>query len=888
MKFRMLALVLIARGAPADPADFFESRVRPLLAKKCFACHTDAHSGGLTMRSRESLLQGGNSGPAIVPGNPDQSLLMQAVRQTHPRIKMPPQGKLDPEEIAAIETWVKAGAVWPDAKEGAPAATQAYVIRPEQRRFWSFQPVRKAPLPEVKNRARVKSPIDAFILAKLEAAGLAPAPPADKRTLIRRATLDLHGLPPTPEEIDNFVIDSSPDAFAKVVDRLLASPRYGERWARYWLDVARYSDDQLNATQDVPLQNAFRYRDWVVKAFQDDMPYDLFVKAQIAGDLLDHSKQLIAGLGFYALSPSPEFHEDRVDATGRGFLGLTVACAECHNHKYDPIATRDYYSLLGIFENTEDTEIPLVPQPEVDRYQKQKKELEAEQSALKKFLETERHQLVDVLANQTAAYVTAAWSVLGPQKIAAADAASAGSLDAEVLARWLRYLAPPAAPREHHYLKAWDEMLGGNPGGRDGRQVATAFQQEVLAALRQKESIDEKNVTILAEAKVKNDKSPPVLSLPRDQYFLLRDVTDPPPTKRSEAARGSGVLYYSDDQLAKVLFEPWKRHVEALRARIAKLKKEMPPAYAYLRAIRDKPKPINMRVHIADDKENLGEEAPRRFLPILCKGEPPAFTKGSGRLELAEAIASPDNPLTARVMVNRIWAGHFGSGIVRTPGDFGKLGERPTHPELLDYLASRFVENHWSIKAMHREIMLSSTYLLSSRYSEKAYTTDPDNKLLWRASTRRLDFEALRDSLLFVSGQLDLTAGGPPQPVSDVHNLRRSIYCSISRRHLDPLMRLFDFPDPNSTSDERMTTNVPLQELFFLNSNFLLQAARALARRLTGADESRISQAYRLLFGRAPEREEVQLGRAYLDKHGKNWPQYAQVLLSANEFLFVN
>ena len=735
----------------------------------------------------------------------------------------------------------------------------------------------------------MKSPIDAFVLAKLEAERLTPAPPADKRTLIRRATLDLHGLPPTPQEVDDFVRDSSPGAFAKVVDRLLDSPRYGERWGRYWLDVARYSDDQLNATQDVPLPNAFRYRDWVVKAFQDDMPYDLFIKAQIAGDLLsDPAKKLTAGLGFYALSPSPEFHEDRVDATGRGFLGLTVACAECHNHKYDPIPTLDYYSLLGVFENTEYNEIPLVAQAEVDRYQKQKKELEAEQAAVKKFLDTERRQLVDVLANQTAAYLTAAWSVLGPDKKAAAEAAGARSLDGEVLARWLRYLAPAAMPREHSYLKAWDKMLSGGSNESDSRAVAAEFQRQVLAALEQKQSIDEKNVSIVAEGKVKNDKSPPVLSLPRDQFFLLRDLTELPTAKTAKTSVGRGVLYYSDDDLAKLLHGPWKQHVDAMRARVTTLKAQMPPEYPYLRAIRDTAKPANLHVYIAGDKENPGEEAPRRFLEILCDGEPPPFTNGSGRLELAEAIATPKNPLTARVMVNRIWEGHFGAGIVRTPGNFGQLGERPTHPELLDYLASRFVENHWSVKAMHREIMLSSTYALSAQYSAREYTADPANRLLWRANTHRLDLEALRDSLLFVSGKLDLTAGGPPAPISDSHNSRRTIYSFVSRRHLDPLMRLFDFPDANSTSDERMTTNVPLQELFFLNSDFILQAARSLATRLTGSDENRIVEAYRLLFGRAPAREEIRIGRDYLASNGNNWPQYAQVLLSSNEFLFVN
>ena len=344
------AALLAGVAAGADTGDFFESKVRPVLAKNCYACHTDSRMGGLRLDSADAVQKGGKSGPPIVPGKPDESLLIQAIRQTHARLKMPPGGKLKDEEIAAIAEWVKAGAVWPaGAAPVSKVTTPEYVITPEQRAFWAFQPVRKPAVPQVKDAARVANPIDHFVLAKLEAQGLKPVRPADKRVLIRRATLDLTGLPPTADEVDAFLRDTSPDAFAKVVDRLLASPRYGERWGRYWLDVARYSDDKLNSTQEEPYPNAFRYRDWVIQAFNDDMPYDVFVKAQIAGDMLnrDDPLQYQPGLGFYALSP--ELQDDRVDATTRGFLGLTVACAQCHNHKFDPIPPKDYYSLLGVF-----------------------------------------------------------------------------------------------------------------------------------------------------------------------------------------------------------------------------------------------------------------------------------------------------------------------------------------------------------------------------------------------------------------------------------------------------------------------------------------------------------------------------------------------------------
>ena len=496
---------------------------------------------------------------------------------------------------------------------------------------------------------------------------------------------------------------------------------------------------------------------------------------------------------------------------------------------------------MGVFENTQYHEIPLAPEAEVERYKKQKKELDGQEAALKKFLDTERHQWSELLTAKTASYLVASWNVLGPAKKSAAEAAKAESLDPEVLERWVRYLAPSALPREHSYLKAWDELLVKGGSERECRKIAGEFEQQLLAALREKQRIDEKNVAIEAEGKVKKDKSPPVLSLPRDQFFLLRDITEAPPSKKEMSSAGRGVFYYSEEQLTKRLQGLWKEHVTGLRAHITALKSQMPPEYPYLRAIRDKAKTENLRVYIAGDKENLGEEAPRHFLSILCDSEPALFKKGSGRLELAEAIASPKNPLTARVMANRIWQHHFGHGIVRTPGNFGQLGERPTNTELLDYLASRLVENKWSIKALHREIMLSSTYALSSDYLAKNYEVDPDNRLLWRANTFRLDMEELRDSLLFVSGGLNLENGGEPAAISDEKNTRRTIYSYVSRRHLDPLMRLFDFPDPNSTSDQRLTTNVPLQALFFLNSNFVLNQADRLARRLSGDDAGKIT-----------------------------------------------
>ena len=854
----LLAVSACSAATGAEQRDFFEMRVRPVLAKNCFGCHASAKMGGLEMSGRDALIKGGKSGPAIAPGDPDKSLLIQAVAQTHERLKMPPSGKLPEAEIADLRAWIKDGAVWPESAGAKNTKPGEYVITPRQRAFWAFQPVRKREPPAVKDTKWGRTPIDRFILATLEERNLKPVRPADKSTLIRRATLDLTGLPPTPEEVDAFVRDNSKDAFATVVDRLLASPRYGERWGRYWLDVARYSDDKLNSTQDEPYPNSFRYRDWVIGAFNQDMPYDRFIEAQIAGDLLPGKDQEKCEPGLALYANSPQFQEDRVDVTTRGFLGLTVACAQCHDHKFDPIPTKDYYSLLGIFRDTEYHEIPLAPPDAVENYQKHKKLVDDQQAAIQEFLRRQSDELAGMLASRTAAYLKAAPLLDDPKADAKAIAAKEG-LDAETLGRWAKYLKKPV--REHPYLPA-----------KDSRE----FQDFVLAVNAEKKHIDDQNHIRLGGSNARGDLSrADLLSLARDKYFLWRDLFG-----------DNGILYYGDGKIDRFLQGEWKRYLDDMRERLAVLKKEMPPQYPFLHAIRDVKNPGNMRVWLRGSPDSPGEEAPRRFLAILSPAERKPFTKGSGRLELAEAIADPSNPLTARVMANRIWQHHFGQGIVRTPSNFGELGDRPSHPELLDYLAARLVENHWSIKSLHREIMLSNAYRLSADNSEKDFAADPENRLVWRYNRRRLDVEALRDSLLFVGGNLDLTAGGPAAKLTG-DNRRRTIFGFVSRRKLDGTLALFDFPNPNNTSEQRLTTNVPLQRLFFMNSGLVAEQAKSLAARLKGDDAGRIRGAYLLLYGRAPSKQEIDLGLQFLREGREPWTQYAQVLLSSNEFSFV-
>jgi hypothetical protein len=701
--------------APSKAAEFFEKSIRPVLAENCFNCHSDRkQKAGLRLDSRQAMLTGGETGPAIVPGHPEQSLLLKALHYKD-ELKMPPKGQLRAAEIAALTTWIKQGAPWPEvAAEARPVLKgTAFKITPKDRAFWSFQPIADPPLPTVRDRAWAKTPIDHFILAKLEEKQLRPVGTAERRALLRRATFDLIGLPPTPQEIDDFLQDDSPDAFAKVVERLLASPHYGERWARHWLDVARYGEDQAHTFEARKYPQGFRYRDWLVRAFNEDMPYDRFIMEQIAGDLLDlpDRKDNVAALGFFAVGPvyygdpkKLDQYDDRLDTLSRGFLGLTVACARCHDHKYDPIPTKDYYGLAGIVASTEYVEVPLVSAEEV---QKAKNALTEEQK-----------------------------------------------------------------------------------------------------------------------------------------------------------------------------------------------KKKVAPKYPFAHAIKEG-SPVTMKVHIRGNPATLAEEAPRGFLSILAGEKQEPITKGSGRLELAKCIASRDNPLTARVMVNRIWKHHFGKGIVRTPSNFGALGERPTHPELLDHLASRFIASGWSIKALHREIMLSSVYQLGSRFDARNEEADGDNKLVWRMNRRRLEVESWRDAMLAVSGKLDATMGGPSTDLANPDNRRRTLYGMVSRHELNPLLRLFDFPDPNITSDARTVTTVPLQQLFVLNSEFMVRNAKALAARLASLEEddaARIRQAFVLLYGRSATEREVNVGLAFLsggnvsegDASLSRWDQYAQVLLSANEFMFVD
>lgn len=748
------------------------------------------------------------------------------------------------------------------------------------RQFWAFQPPVKHPRPAVRDASWPRNESDYFVLAEMEKRGLKPVLPANKGTLLRRATFDLTGLPPTPEEIDAFANDDSPEAFARVVDRLLASPHYGERWGRHWLDVARYAEDQAHSFNAKLYTSGYRYRDWVIGAINDDIPYDRFVKLQIAADLMvsDEAERLkqLPALGFFGLGAqyykdngkaAADELDDRVDTLSRGLLGLTVSCARCHDHKFDPVPTQDYYSLAGVFASCKLDDLPLAGHEVIQRYEEGQRVVKDAEAKIKTFVQGEKNAVNETQAGQIARYMESVREYRVRQseggKWSVGEQARHDGLQPGVLNRWVKYFdgTPKAAA-----LVSWkQQMTAARASERDITAAADAFQQQVKEMLAQREKLDKQKAALLQE--------------------LFGD---------------RGPFAISDDEMKKLLPAEKKQHFDALQAAMAVAKKAAPAAPPVTHGIEDTAA-VDMKVYVHGNPENAGEVAPRRFLRVLAGDNAPLFTKGSGRLELAQAIASPRNPLTARVLVNRVWQWHFGRGIVGTPSNFGALGERPTHPELLDYLTCRFIESGWSLKALHREIMLSATYQLSCDNDEHNFTIDGDNRFLWRMSRQRLDIESWRDAMLAVSGKLDLQIGGPSTDLAAQGNYRRTVYGKVSRLDLNGTLRMFDFPEANLTCEKRTQTTVPQQQLFVLNSVFVVEQAKALAARVqaqAGDDSARIRRAYVLALARPASEAEVASALRYLNAadagqdKSKNqltrWERFAQALLGCNEFEYLD
>jgi hypothetical protein len=1078
--------------------DFFEKKVRPLLVSRCQKCHgSEQQKGGLRLDSRRAVMTGGELGEAVVPGKPDESLLISAVRYG-PTVQMPPDGKLADADVALLVEWIRRGAPWPDNAVAPDVAAPAAgpLFSDEQRSFWAFQPPADPPPPEVRDETWPISPVDRFVLAGLESAGLAPAPPADKRTLLRRATFDLTGLPPAPDEMDAFLADDSADAFARAVDRLLASPSYGQRWGRHWLDVARYADSN-GLDENLAYVNAYRYRDYVVSAFNRDLPYDRFVLEQLAGDLLppDGERGLdearLVATGFLTLGAKMLAEDDpvkmemdiideQIDTIGVAMMGMTLGCARCHDHKFDPIPTADYYSLAGIFKSTKTMdnfsvvavwhERPLAPPEQVAAVDAHRQRVAEEKAAVEGLVKTADDELAIELRGDAWRYLHAAADLsrsgfsLRPRSSQQADQQPAGSVvfEAENFARGqatkvfdgygagigiiasfgpepsfaeydveladdgvyqieLRYAAADPRPvrlsvdgvtlkadAANQRTGSWNpdtqtwfaEALVSLPAGKhtlrlerrepfphfdrlaivpvllptsvepnwfrtapadadDVRPLRWGVLQRWQAALDQAKDdpqhalhawhVWNSSAEGTANASATSAVSPLTASVLREPRpgdagevaARYRELFE-----RAEAAwrelrpSGADKPQHLDDPVLEAarafLYdaggpcaapsppEAWfspatKSKLTTLRDELVRLERSAPPPLPQAMAVEDRAV-TDVRVHIRGNHLTQGDEAPRRFPRILAGEEqPPLSRESSGRLELARWLTRADHPLTSRVMVNRVWRGHFGEGLVRTPDNFGRLGERPTHPELLDWLARRFVEDGWSLKSLHRRIMLSATYRMSSTYDARAAEIDPDNRLLWRMNRRRLEAEAVRDAILAVSGRLDRAFGGsllvasPRQYVASTTSVdntqydsfRRSIYLPVIRSALYDVFQAFDFAEPSVSNGSRAATTVAPQALFMMNGPLVVAETRHLADDLLRPetdDAARVQSLYRRALGRSADAAEVDIALQFVrelesnsvwqalspaERRRRAWQSLCRVVLSSNEFLYV-
>jgi mono/diheme cytochrome c family protein len=1009
-----LLLVLPARSVSAgEREDFFEARIRPILVGTCFRCHGETKtSGGLRIDSRETLLKGGETRPAVVPGKPEESLLVRAIRREEDVSAMPPvkANALRPDQVADFVAWVKAGAVWP--------ATTAKIVAVKH---WAFEPIRDVAPPEVQDKSWMKTSIDAFIRAQQEAAGSRPEPAADKLMLIRRARFDLTGLPPEPEEVAAFLQDDSPQAFETVVDRLLASPAYGERWGRHWLDVVRYADT-AGETADYPVPLAWRYRNYVIDAFNADKPYDEFLREQIAGDVLagqgsrERYAERVTATGYLAISrrfgfDSENYHhltiQDTIDTLGQSVLGLSLGCARCHDHKFDAVSMHDYYALYGIFDSSR------YPFPGSEQKQKVRslapllppsasqpmwREFDARVAALTGKLARQKQpvpasvlrslddidgdfELQAAAAGGSNGVLVSPWLYEG--KIAVTNAAQSpfknlypmGKVGVSVPAGAGEYRidqalyprrtrdncsllhvnidfrvaapesgapgvhrfsigamrAAPAVevlisseaislrmgetieslcslkPDQWHNLQLALDLAGRTVCGRVGMPGSTTEFSDRPFSPGWSGAIELVRFESFGETKTKHPgiefdnlavQETPILPVSSEPPFVVAGASEPVGAALTEPLQA--LTGFDEEQ-----------ELNALLA-------EGPFAMTYGMA---EGTPHDVRMHMRGEPDQPGVEVRRGFIQVLGGGPLAAESAGSGRPELAQWLTRPDNPLTARVMVNRIWKGHFGCGLVKTPNDFGVRGLAPTHPELLDHLAAQFIRSGWSVKAMHRLILLSATYQETSIPVAAQPLAEPasdSTDLYVSFPRRRLSAEEIRDSILAVSGELDPTPArehpfptpihwsytqhGPFSAVYD-HN-RRSVYLMTQRLKRHPFLALFDGADPNATTAERLTTTVPTQALFFLNDPFIHAKAEKWAARLLAASDSeteRIELAWRRALGRSPAEIECAEAKDFLAAYraelaaekmdgveGRSLSAYLRTIFGTNEFLHVD
>jgi cytochrome c553/mono/diheme cytochrome c family protein len=985
---RLVAAICVALASPlvaAEPAgtpEFFEKRIRPVLVEHCFRCHADAKKapkGGLRLDSRDSLLKGGDNGPAIVAGQPDKSRLIEAVRYQNPDLQMPPKGKLSDREIADLVAWVKAGAVWPDGGTKANVETAAFDLAKRKREHWAWQPVAAHTPPAVRDATWPSGPIDRFLLAKLEERSLRPAAPADRRTWIRRVTFDLIGLPPTPAEIAAFLADKSADANRKVVERLLASPHFGERWGRHWLDVVRYAETRGHEF-DAQIPNAYQYRDYVIRALNADVPYDRFVHEHVAGDLLPDPRrhpavgfnESILGTGFWFLNEevhSPvdirldqaDRFDNRIDVLTKAFLGLTVSCARCHDHKFDAISTKDYYALFGIVESTAYRQVRFDTR---DRHRQ---------------LATELDELNQRTAKELAAVLGRSAATAGPPS---ADRAAAGQPS---LPPGTEVVIDYANCRPDQWMPD-DASFGSRPRQvgelvvEDGKvrfaDRAAAVYDRLWDALSVPPGTESEHGALGKRSRAGRSIRTPTFQVgPGKVYYLVRGagtayaavdhhtliagplhgllVLDFPsaagfrwlthdltaysghhvhieftPAKDSDFAvamvvQGASApsVTTSDTRAADALPQDANADIQKViadyRAARERIAKQIRPMSRLAPAAWDG-NGVDERVFIRGSPRGLGEVVPRRFLEALAGSGPLTTKPGSGRLELARQLTDPaTNPFVARVVVNRVWHHLFGRGLVASVDNVGVLGETPSHLELLDFLADRFVRDGWSMKRLIADLVLSSAYQMSVVGDSTAAQADPQNVFLHRARIRRLEGEAIRDAMLVVSGDLDRTTFGRPVPVHLTPFLtgrgrpessgpldgdrRRSVYLAVRRNFLNPFLLAFDSPIPFSTVGRRQVSNVPAQALILLNDPFVHQQASRWGRAVHAGQvppAEKVRRMYLNAFGRPPTADETAACLEFLaeqtSRYGKGkdspeaWADLAHTLFNTKEFIYLN
>lgn len=900
---------MAAIGFPSDAApdpkgvEFFEREIRPVLVEHCLECHasTGKRKGGLALDSREGWTAGGDTGRVITPGDPEKSLLIEAVRYHNREMQMPPDNRLADREVRALETWVRLGA--PDPRDGGAKVELVRGMSEEEgRAFWSFQPIDSPPVPTVKDPRWIANPVDAFILSVLEAKGLSPAPRADKASLLRRLTFDLTGLPPELGEVDRFLADAAPDAWERVIDHLLASPQYGVRWGRHWLDVVRYADSN-GLDENLGFGHAWRYRDYVIDSFNAGKPFDRFLVEQVAGDLLPGATAgQRTATGFLALGarvlaePDEEklrmdVIDEQLDTLGKTFVGLTLGCARCHDHKFDPITQRDYYGMAAIFRSSENFapsktgvikhwyEHSLATKEELAKAKADDERIAKARAAHGAFKSKAVNGLQSAARANVVEYLVAASSMAAEASLAQAEPLCAE----KGLHPWILLQC-----RLHLSYHPDDPVLG---------------PWHDLAAKGDREGIRRHFTPLFAEA---------------ESAWQAAKKTDPKATKladpKLEAAR---VVLHDSEGLLALPTEPFKafdpdtvRELARLEEEVRQLESAAYDAPAAMGVGEAAKVVAEMPIHIRGNHLAHGPVVPRAVPAVMraSSGDPSWKPDRSGRLELAEWLVRPDHPLTARVIVNRIWRWHFGTGLVATTDNFGVKGEAPSHPELLDWLARRFIESGWDVKAMHRLLLTSSAYQMATVHPQpgEAPLLDPENRLHWKFQRQRLEAEQIRDAVLFVAGRLDDTLGGKTLPLRNrqmvfnhtskdhthYEDRRRSAYLPVIRNHVADVLAQFDYPDPTMPTGSRNSTVVAPQCLYLLNSPLVLDASRAMAAASLAAGESpeaRIDWIYRRAFSRPATATERTEALRWVREAGESdaWPLLCQAILASNEFVYL-